>query len=772
MSWDVILRWRTQRPLTLFALCLTGGLIIGHQNAVPWWLWALCLTGCAVYGMLRRRAVCVFSGAMLLGALMVSLALIRPVVTAMDDVQLTGTLSDEVRVYEDYIRFPLNNACADGEKLPSRVMVYLYGPDAPSLEYGASISVEANLYPPSGRDNPLGFDYSAYLWREGVALCASASAGDLSVAAPPAFSLKGASLHCRAALQSVIDRIYPQETAPLISALLLGDRSMLPDDLVEQFNMAGVAHLLAISGLHVTCLAFALDYLLRKMRCPSRITFAVVTTLLVVYAWIVGYPPSIVRAALMYTLSASAKLFGRPSDGLTGLSLALVILLCINPLMISDASLILSFSSVAGLLTLTRLLIPRKLVRRPLWLHDAVYYLFSALAASLAAQLGALPAVVNIYGTLSTYSLLSNLPVLPLITLTLPVAMLSLAVGALLPFAGQLLTLLVSFFLNALISFTGWVSSLPGAVIYSPDWPVVLILCYIVLCVLATSVSGVRRWLKYLCLCTLPALAAGALLLPMTLPTTDMEVLFLDAGQADAAVLRAEDQYYLVDVGENSVMADYLASTGIRPRGIFLSHPHADHVGGLAEIMTFCPPSVIYIPCLWDSVEADEGVPEVLDAAREAGWIIEYLEAGDSMSLSEHVYAAVFQPWPGMTEDGNGSSLVLHAALGNGSVLFTGDLPMADETAFFPDCDLLKIPHHGSGNATSRLMLQMTTPSVAVISVGHNSYGHPSDEVLDRLSGVPTYRTDECGAISVLIQPDGSTTVTPMRMPIESEAAP
>lgn len=771
MSRDIVRRWRTRRPLTLFALCMTFGVMIGYQNAVSWWLWACGLAIVFAAGCISRRAVFIFSGAMLWGALAVSLSLVRPAVVAADGVYLTGTLSDEACNYDDYIRFPLEDVCANGERLPAKVMVYLYGEEFPSLEYGALVSLKADLYLPSGKNTSTGFDYSAYLWREGVALCASASARDLVVSASSDFSLKALSLRCRSAIQSMIVRIYPEETAPLVSALLLGNRSMLPDDLIDQFNTAGVAHLLAISGLHVGCLAFALERLFKSLRCPDKVSFALLTFLLVVYAWIVGYPPSVVRAVLMYALSSAAKLFGRPSDRLTGLSASLIVLLTINPLLIADPSLILSFSSVGSLLLLSPLFQIKRLPERPRWLHRALFWLFSSLAGSLAIQLGTLPAVANIYGKLPAYSILSNLPIIPLITVALPAAMFSLPLSLLFPLAGRLLAGFVSFCLSALVSFSGWTSALPGATILSPNWPVLLIVLYVLLCAVSASVSSARRWVKYISVALLPSLVGLALLIPSTLPDTDMEITFLDVGQADAAVLRAENQYYLIDVGKNETMADYLSGAGIRPNGIFLSHPHEDHAGGLAEIIDLFPAGVIYISCLWDSVDADDGIPEILDDAMESGWTIRTLQAGDRIELSDNVYADVYQPWPDMTNDGNGSSLVLHVVLGDGSALFTGDLPSEDELAFFPDCDVLKTAHHGSANSTSRLFLQMTTPSVAIISVGHNAYGHPSLQTLERLSDIPTYRTDECGTISTLIRPDGSTTVTFTKISIESEAA-
>ena len=126
-----------------------------------------------------------------------------------------------------------------------------------------------------------------------------------------------------------------------------------------------------------------------------------------------------------------------------------------------------------------------------------------------------------------------------------------------------------------------------------------------------------------------------------------------------------------------------------------------------------------------------------------------------------------------MTGDGNGASLCMSVRIGEASVLFTGDLPTEDEYALFPDCDVLKVAHHGAKSSTSSLFLKMTSPSAAIVSVGHNSYGHPAPETLARLqkAGASVFRTDECGAISALLRPNGDVIITPMRTASESEEA-
>jgi len=773
MAWDPIRKWIVRRPLMLFAVCLASGMAIGHQNAVSWLIWAAVLLLIALFGIRSKRSAFLFAAALPLGAMLVTLALIRPAVIEQDDVLLTGRLASEPVVREEYTRIVLENASADDQPLPGRVMLYLYGEGLLPLEYGAQISVPADTYLPSDRQNPYPDSYTSYLWRQRIALCASASADKVSITAPPAFSITGWSIRCRLRLQSVVDSLYSGEIAPLVTALVLGDRSSLPDDLYDGFKTAGLAHLLAISGLHISCLALLLDWLLRKARCPSGPAVLLVVLVMTAYASVIGFPASVCRAVLMYFLSAGARLLGRPSDGLTGLSLALIVLLLIDPLSIADVSLILSFSSVAGLMIFTRLLTPRRIYKTTGFLRQPVFWIVSALMASLAAQLGALPTVACVFGSFSTYSLPANLPALPMMTAALPVAMVSVLLGLIFPPAGKLLAAAVEIPLRMLIDLSGRIASLHGASVDTPIWPTALIFAYAAVCLICSPLSAIRRRYKQLLLCLLPLIACSALLLPLTYPTSGLEVLFLDAGQADAAVIRAEDTYYLMDVGEDGTMADYLSDSGIRPAGIFLSHPHADHAGGLEEIIGLCPPSVLYLPCLWNDVDADEGVPELISSAENAGWLIRYLQAGETLRLSDHTAAQVIQPFPDMTGDANGSSLCLLVSIGEGSVLFTGDLTIEDESALFPDCDLIKIPHHGAKGSTSALLLQMTTPSAAVISVGHNSYGHPSGETLDRLNkaGVTVYRTDAHGAVSALLGPDGLIKITPMNLSIQSEAA-
>ncbi len=768
MHRSVLSRWINTRPLMLFAVCFILGEIVGYQNAVDWRIWGGILAFFILALCLFRKRVFLFCGALFLGALLVTTAQIQPPRSAQTDVMLSGVIADEPHISEEYTRVILSDAVLNGESLPFRIMLYIYPSEEDelpidTLRCGMTICAQVDTRVPSAASNPFGYNYARYLLTRGIALTATTSTENLSLLSDASFSWTAFFIDCRNRIEQVICRLYDEQTAPLVCALVIGDRSLLPEEMYEQFRVTGLAHLLAISGLHISCLAAALDYMLRKIRCPKGIIFSFVTLFLLFYAALTGFPASICRAVIMYILSAAARFFHRRADGYTSLTIAAIILLLVNPLYIIDSSFILSFASVAGLLGLTRLFIPRRIFRLQSFLYYPVLWITSMLAASLAAQLATLPAVACLFGELPLYSLLCNLPALPIMTFTLPFILLSIVLGFLLPAVGAALALCTGRVLKILLAFIAHMSTLPFASISSPIWPVPLIVLYAAVCLHGMSIAKTSRRTKKVCAALLPLIALCALLRPLSYSTEGLEILFLDAGQADAAVIRAQDQYYLMDVGEDDTAAAYLRASGIRPSGVFISHAHSDHAGGLQTILEVCPPSVIYLPAQWSDVEPDEGIPDLIDKARHEGWIIRTLSAGDTLPLSDDVEAVVHQPWENMTDDSNGISLVVSICFGKSSALFTGDLPSDDEYALFPDCDVLKVAHHGSKYSTSKLFLKMTSPSVSVVSVGHNRYGHPAQDVLDRLqnAGASIYRTDQCGAVSVLLDGNGGIFVTP-----------
>ena len=315
-------------------------------------------------------------------------------------------------------------------------------------------------------------------------------------------------------------------------------------------------------------------------------------------------------------------------------------------------------------------------------------------------------------------------------------------------------------------------AALPLNALALPPFPVWLAALFVAALVAVSPLTRLRRGWRYALLAVLPLLTCVAALLP---GPQGLQIAFLDAGQADAAVVLAEGDAYLVDVGlEGSPVCDYLAHLGLAPRAVFLSHPHTDHAGGLVTLLDEYVPETIYIPAGWDAVEADEDVVDGLERAKALGANVVTLAAGDVVPLSENVSATVFYPPEDIdvSGDANAVSMLLRIDYGEASALFTGDLEMAEEPGPMPDVDVLKVPHHGSNNSSSLMLLHSASPSAAIISAGRNNpYGHPAQALLERLegTGARVFRTDECGAITARLYEDGGVSISTYLLP-EDEA--
>lgn len=759
---ESVRRFLRIRPLALLAASYAAGAAIGYAARVPAPLWGCALTALAGAFALRRRPILICAAMMLLGAAVTAACAARPPAAEWAEARVTGVVCLEPARDEERTVLTLDRARIDGQALGYRLRVYAY--EAIEARVDDAVAFVGSVWQPQGRRNPGGFDFARWLWDRGVGLCATARAETMQIERPLRRSPRGLLAESRARLGGLIDSLYPED-AGLLRALLLGDKGELPTDLTEDYRRAGVVHLLAISGLHVSCLALFLDWLLKRLGLSRRAAFGVTLPLLAFYAALVGFTPSVTRAVFMYLLLRAAPLNGRPSDALTRLLAALWAILLVRPLAIADAGLILSFAAVAGILALVPPLLG--LLRAPKrgWLRG----LLESLAVSLCASAAIAPALIQFYGTVAPYSPLANLIAVPLITLALPIAFASLLLGALYLPLGALAARLASLLLGLISRFAAWVAALPGASVMMGAWPAWLVGLYaLALCGCSAFVPRVGR--RRLALGALAALCfvAGPLLCQLRAPD-GLQIDFLDVGEADAAVVWAQGTPYLVDAGEaGGPVAGYLAYRGLAPRAVFLTHPHADHYGGFAEVAALCRVETIYLPECWPRLTVPADIASSLQSAQARGSRVVYLKAGDEVRLSERVVARVLYPPEGANPANlNDASLALRIEYGAGSALLAGDLQTLPPLTLDLDCDVMKASHHGEDRAGGELLLRAASPSALVISVGRNGYGHPAEALLARAErlGAQIYRTDRCGMVAAQIRPDGFSEVQPFLPP-------
>ena len=776
---DLFTRLLRSRPLLLAALLYLAGCILGHALAPGVLACALVLALLAAAALLLRRHFRRVCAAMLalvflpLGALLfqANWQATQPF-SDQPGALLSGRICQSPQWKADTERTicVLEDLRINGQAQDGRIRLYLRG-DAQllqSVQLGQRILCTAHIWQAEEASNPGQFDFARYLRLNGLRGYATAEIEEAQLS-PPEYRFSDWRERIRSALSERIAHLFPRNTA-LATALLLGDRSGLSQEERESYNRSGAGHLLAISGMHVSVLAGFISLLLRRLL-GRRGAYGATLALLVVYGALIGFSSSLTRAILMFAVYNLAPLIGRNSDAPTRVAASMLVYLLVRPVAILEAGFVLSYGACAGIILLSaplmRLLhLEGVLTARPRNGAKAIFtqhlprYLAQSLLISLAAQIATLPAVVHYFGAQPLWSLAANLVVIPLAMLAYILALIA-AILAFPPLAAlpdalfSLLTDCVTFF-----------SRLPLASLRIARFPLWLLAACALLCFLASDLCKIREGIRrYLPLGVLLAvfISNGC----ATLSTRGCSIVFLDAGEADCAVVRAQGKVYLIDTGDSySPAADYLSAMNYSLDGVFLTHGHADHAGGLEGILKVCTPRKIYLTADWQEYETDEGVLASLDAAQAQGSEIVYLCAGDALALSEKTLLEVLSPGAGISApSANDDSLVLRVSYGKCSALFTGDASADVLEGCAVDCDILKIAHHGSKDGTSARLLELTSPSAAILPVGYNNYGHPDGKVLSLLEAaqIRVLRTDRHGAITCRLMEDGSVRLKPYK---------
>lgn len=754
-----------RRRLAVLACAYLAGVYLAQIAAFPAvWIGFLCAFS-AVLGLfrLRRRKSALFCVALalfLLGNGVTASVLAVRDAPSGSKAEIIG----EIDAIERENRVWLKNATCDGETRSRRVLVTLMaqkGETAPAVQIGQRVKGTGRLFAPSEPRNPGGvngriralardYELSGYLlpgW--------TAEGGGQ-------FSLRELFRRAQKKLMRHAEAVFGQQ-APLFQAVLLGSRENLDDDLVTAMRLTGIVHLLTVSGMHLSLIALMLERLLRRLPCGRWTRFAAQTVILLFYTGVTGAAAGTVRALMMATLRSLAGCRGRRYEPLTALAVAAWSMALIRPAWPLDASFQFSFFVLLGILLLSGACLSA-LNRFMPWMRRHPQAA-ETLAVSFSAQAAALPIQLLFYGYVPLLALAVNSFAGGLMSLLMLGGIFCMAVGAGLPTVGRWLGAAVGAVSGAAQRLILGVAGLEIKICRLPapyGWALPVAIAAMMLCSRRIRFGRGRRRALAATLCIL---LIGYL--PRFAP--DARYVQLDVGQGDAAVLRHGRQATLVDVGPAGCydVLRYLRREGLYVDALILSHLDEDHAGALGALLASeIEIGRIVMPSGVSESDASPAVREALELANERGVSIETASAGAKIVSGGFAFD-VLSPQDGMEGD-NERSLVLYTQSMGARILTTGDLPAKSEMESPPDCDILKVAHHGSKYATSDEFLRQTTPKIALISVGaNNRYGHPTARVLEALDavGASVYRTDESGCITLWLSEGRITAQTYRRAP-------
>lgn len=576
-------------------------------------------------------------------------------------------------------------------------------------------------------------------------------------------------------------KILGAEDGAIASAMVLGIKKGMDKESKSLFQNAGISHLLAISGLHISFLGIGLFSLLKRLRIPLFPSAFMAAGFLFFYGQMTGMSVSTKRAVILFFLMLLATLAKRTSDLPTSLAVAACIILAPAPDYIADAGFQLSFSAVAGaaivvpVLQETGIKPPHKRGGKAEAFKKRI---FEAMTASTGITLSMLPFLLRHYYEWNPWSVAANLIVIPLMGILLPLLIGLAAAGLAGIWVPGFLTVLKAAALPArgillLYKQVGrLVSSLPGSCLHTgmpKPWQTALFLCGLAALVLF------GKKLRPLWRIPLAVFLTGIFLLRLP---GNLQITMLDVGQGECVCVETpKHSVFLLDAGSSSEsragqykIVPFLKYSGVRQlRGIFISHWDADHVNALETVLEWARTGHVKVGGLFlpDTSLKDEGLPKLLALAKTYEVPVRRLKAGDILQDGE-LELTCLHPYPGEpAADRNASSCVLRLEYRDFTGLFTGDLEREGEQWLADiwqekglDCDLLDAGHHGAANATSEIFLDMASPEAVIISCGRNNrYGHPAPEMTERLKKrhIPYYVTAQRGAVIVEIEKERIT---------------
>lgn len=591
------------------------------------------------------------------------------------------------------------------------------------VNIGNRVIVKGKLVSPKNNTVPYLFNYKKYLYNKRVYYTLKIdSIKILNENSNPFIKLKN----------RVIKHVNSYKDSTYLYAFILGKTELISDEVLTSYRENGISHLFALSGLHVSIFSSILLFILKKLRFKEILNYVLIFIFLLLFSFITGFSPSILRATLLFFLLSINKVFYLNIRTLDILYLVFIILVIINPFIIYNLSFILSFTAAFFLIFSSDLLKGKN-------------YFVSLFKVSLLSYFASLPLSIYYFGYTNLLGTILNLVFVPLVSFVV--------------FPLTLLTFIISKFYSILNITTNLLESLSllfnkfKIIIYFPR--INLIFVFIYLSILMLYI----KFKKKICLYLIIVLLIFFKIRPYM--DNNTYIYYIDVGQGDSILVVTPHlkKTILIDTGGIVSFNENYKSNIVKNKTIpffrriginkvdylFLTHGDYDHAGEASELLSnFCVKKVFINKGNINNIEKKINNKEVLTLKN---FVIDNIKVN---SLNNNVF-----------NNENDDSTILLFNIYDYKFLFMGDASIKTEeyllnNYILPNVDILKVGHHGSYTSTSTDFINVIKPKYSVISVGENNmYKHPNKSVLDILDNTKLFRTDMDGTIEVKISKKG-----------------
>lgn len=680
----------------------------------------------------------------------------------------------------------------------------VYVPIETSIQFGNILSIQGSIYPLTRASNQGQFDQ--YMFYKAKDISIRAYAKEINVLDNSLNTLKQTLFNIKEKFKKSYESMLPKNEAGVLTAMLLGDKELLQEEIQEKYQENGISHIISISGLHMSFFGLTIYKLLRKLKCKLVISTVVVFVLLILYGVLTNNSVSANRAIWMLILLLLATILGKTYDILSALSLSALISLLQSPMQLFQVSFILSYGAMIGISVIYPMFRACRLISERPMLKGITEGLF----LSISAQLVTFPIITYFFFESSNYSIILNLFVVPLLSILFPMGV----IGGLISLISYPLASIcigssyyILVFYEKLCDFA---QRLPYH-LFLVGKPSIfqMLLFYFMVIVIGSFCFKLQKKRVAILLLVCPLL--------FFIQRSEFQITMLDVGQGECIVIQNDNgNIYMIDGGSTDIkgvgekrIIPYLKSQGIhRIECVFLTHADADHTNGVVELLSFMEDDMkgdkyrylgdVFIEsiCLPELSEYNESYKELIRLAITKGVEIRFYKNGEGM-VDDQLQLICLAPQDEVNlSNTNSHSLVFWLSFGEFDGLFTGDIDAAGEIAVMRELqklegvqildkelmiekelllekelmqekeqmlkkevmfkkrsfELLKISHHGSKYSSNKEFLSYLAPLHSIISSAkYNTYGHPHKETIESLQEISSniHQTSLDGAITI-----------------------